>query len=338
MAIRYTDLDITSNGARDFVIRKRSPSILQLLLIFLGVLLTAISITLTIADKMALIMILFILIGVVGWYVLIQIQRSRDLLLATEFQNALFASALGINNKFCMIIRRNGNIVYLDRSFQDMFPDFLRQSRRSIDVLLEQGRVSREDGEKIYSAIERGVYEKVIFDIRGSGNGLHRVVMSIEPILRPSGFILLRGREFVESRAADEADASRQALNKSTITLFSHVMDTMNMGVYMTGPTGNLIYANPVLEQWLGYRDGEIGSNNLALQDLVPHGSNRPEAIEPGNFEGEVMLQKKNGGMMKAFINQKIIRDEQNKVMGCTALVHHIADQGQAASVKKKLW
>ena len=43
-------------------------------------------------------------------YAEIQLQRSRDMVLSTEFQNALFASALGINNKFCLIIKRDGNI------------------------------------------------------------------------------------------------------------------------------------------------------------------------------------------------------------------------------------
>jgi two-component system, cell cycle sensor histidine kinase and response regulator CckA len=338
MAIRYTDLDIATSGARDFVIRKRSPTLLQLFIIFLSVLLIAISVTLTVADKLALIMIMFVTVASVGWYVIIQIQRSRDMVLATEFQNSLFASALGINNKFCIIIRRDGNIVYLDRSFQDMFPDFLKQSRRSIDILLEQGKVSRPDSEKIYSAIERGVYEKVIFDIRGSGNVYHKIVMSIEPILRPSGFILLRGREFVEARSNEDLPATTRSalLNKGNITLFSYVMDTMHMGVYMAGPAGNIIHANPVLEQWLEYNDGEITLSNLSLQDIISQGGNRAESIEPENYEGEVTLQKKTGGTMKAFINQKVIRDENNKVMGCTALVHNFVEQGP--NVKKKLW
>ena len=119
------------------------------------------------------------LMGAVGWYVIVLLQRSRDLVMTTEFQNALFASALGINNKFCLIINRDGNIVYLDRSFQEMFPDFLKQPRRTIDILLEYGRVSGEEGKKIYAVIERGVYGKVVFDIRGSDGMFYKIVMSV---------------------------------------------------------------------------------------------------------------------------------------------------------------
>lgn len=339
MAIRYTDLDLDTSGARDFVIRKRTPTVVQLAILFAVTLFLSIILISTISNKSLLVLLLLAFIGGSGWYVVVSMQHSRDLLMATEFQNALFASALGLHNKFCMIIRRNGNIIYLDRLFQDMFPDFMRQQTRSIDALLEQGRVSQSDSEKIYSAIERGVYEKVIFDIRGGDSRFTKVVMSIEPILRPSGFILLRGREFIETRkagggAAGTASASN-LMSKSSITLFSHVMDTMNMGVYMTGPTGSLIYVNPVLEQWLGFNEGEIAGGNLSLQDIIHQGGTRADAIEPGDYEGEIMLQKKTGAMMKSFVNQKIIRDESGKILGCTALVHHFTEQGGG---KNKPW
>lgn len=338
MSVRYTDLDAGSNGARDFVIRKRTPTISQLAVIFLSGLLIAVSIVFTISDKAMLISILAILAISIGWYATLQVQRNRDLLLATEFQNALFASALGLNNKFCMIIRPDGNIVYLDRSFQEMFPDFLRQSRRTVDMLLETGKVSKEERLKISAAIEKGVYEKIVFNIRGAGNQFYHMIMSIEPILRPKGFILLRGREFIDTRSdeaiPEDSHSITSLLNKSSITLFSHVMDTMNMGVYMTGPEGSIVYANPVLEQWLNFREGEITSSSLSLQDIIYQGSGRAETIEPDNFEGEVKLQKKTGGLMNCFINQKIIRDEHGKVMGCTALVHNYSQN--VADVKKK--
>lgn len=331
-----------NGSARDFVIRRRTPTMPQLGIIFLSGMLIAGGIILTISSKLALILTLAVLAIAIGWYVMLQIQRSRDLLLATEFQNALFASALGLNNRFCLIIRRDGSIVYLDRSFQDMFPDFLRQSRRTVDMLLETGKVSKEESTRIFAAIDEGVYEKVVFEIRSAGGQFKKIVMSIEPILRPSGFILLRGREFIEARSADGTAADRDLtglFNRSSITLFSHVMDTMNMGVYMTGPEGSIIYANPVLEHWLGYREGEITSTNLTLQDIIYKSGERAQAIQPDDYEGEARLQNKTGGTMNCFINQKIIRDEHGKAIGCTALVHNFSHGvSNAGNLKKKSW
>lgn len=338
MPIRYNDLDKQTSGVQDFVLRKRTPTIAQLAALFIGALVVGVCVAITVTEPLALIAIIVIMLGAVGWYAIVQIQRNRDLVLTTEFQNALFASALGINNKFCLIIKRDGNIIYLDRAFQDMFPGFVNTSRRTIDVLLDHAKVSQEDSAKIFTAVERGIYDKVVFNVRDANGLFHRIIMSIEPILRPSGFILLRGREYIEHRSDGVlADAgSAVPVNKPTITLFSHVIDNMNMGVYMASPAGHIIYASPLLEEWLGFKDGEIVASNLLLQDIVYTGAHRSAAIEPVNYEGNATLQKKDGGMIKVFINQKTISDEQGKVLGCTAIVHNVGDA--AIDVKKKLW
>lgn len=336
MQARYTDVDNSKNGALDFVLRKRKPSVAYILSLFVIVLAMLLSVTMLTADRIMLITLVIVTVIATGWYMFLQLQRTHDLLLASEFQNALFASALGINNKFCMIMKHDGNIVYLDRSFQSMFPDFLKQSRRTLDILLEIGAVSRNDIEKIYAAVGRGIFEKVIFNIKGSNNDIHKIVMSVEPILRPSGFVLLRGREFVESRASTTAKQSNSPINRSTITLFSHVLDSMDIGVYMTDPTGVFVYINTILEEWLGFTEGEVSSNNLALNDVIYHNSKSTGNIVPDNFEGELMLQKKNGGFMKVFVNQKIIKDDSGKLLGCTAIVHNYAEN--STELKKKLW
>jgi len=339
MATRYTDLKPASGSKTDFVIRRRTPTLSQLLMIFTAAFVAAMSIMLTAVDKLALGIILVILLASLGSYVAVQLQRTRDLVLTTEFQNALLASALGIQNKFCLIIRQDGNIVYLDRSFQELFPDFFKQPHRTVGMLVNYGKLSQEESKKIFAAIDRNTYDKVVFTIRDFKGDFHKIVMSIEPILRPSGFILLRGREYIDERSTvkiDDLTTTASPLTKSTIALFSYVMDTMDMGVYMTDPSGNIIYANPILEHWLGFKEGEISASNLSLQDIIHHNADRTNVIQPGNYEGVITLQKKAGGFMQVFINQKIIRNDQQKTIGYTALVHNIINQG--AEEKKKLW
>lgn len=336
MSLRYTDQPTATNGSGDFVIRQRPPTIAQLCVIFFCALVVSVTISMAIVNRELLIALLFIILGLAGLFVILQTQRNRDLLLTTEFQNALFASALGINNKFCLIIRRDGNVVYVDRSSQTLFPEFLKQPKRTIDTLLEQGRVIQEDRKKIAAAIEEGVYDKVIFNIRANGGEYLKIVMSIEPILRPRGFILLRGREFIEQRSEAES-AKSNMISKSSIALFSYVMDTLNTGVYMTDPSGSFIYVNPALEQWLSFEEGEITSSNLGLQDIVHGNGTYAELLKPNDYEGEVVLQKRVGGLIKCFINQKVIRDDQGKAIGCTALIHLLTNT-QSEEAKKKLW
>jgi two-component system cell cycle sensor histidine kinase/response regulator CckA len=342
MANRYTD-KLIKGDTRDFVPRDRKPTVFELTLIFLFALGLSVTLPVFLFDKMTLVFWLCLLLALAGWYVILELTRSRDLVLATEFQNALFASALGFNNKFCLIIKREGNIVYMDNGFQKMFPELIRERNVSVAGMLKHGKVGAMEKEKIFAALDRGVYDKVIFDITTAGGQFSKIVMSLEPIIRPSGFILLRARDFIErpnrEGAAGEPRVSASAnplLSKSSITLFAYVMDRMNTGVYMTDATGLIIYANRLVEQWLAFRESEIINTNLTLKDIVHQGSSDPGAISPESFEGEVNLRKKEGGLIKTFINQKVILGEDGRLLGSVALVNNIVDK--EPSTKKALW
>jgi len=328
---RYFDLRSNASGAAggvpDFAARKRYPAVVTLMMVMVVTLLICILLSLLVQNRTLLVAALFAIIGGAGWYATLAVQRSYDLLLATEFQNALFSSAIGINHKFCLIIKQDGMITYLDRAFQDMFPAFLRQPQRTLDVWLDHSKVTREDREEILASIERGGFSKVIFVVRTGHDEFHKIVMSVEPILRPHGFILLRGREFIEKRSSEGMDSAFQQfdmLNKSVVTLFSHVVGTMNMGMYMTGPLGNIIYTNSVLDQWLGFADGEIISCGLSLKDII-HPDSGPHAVAIENREMPIMLQAKHGGKVTSFLSQRVIRDDHGKITGCSALLHDAA-------------
>lgn len=343
MAIRYTDSIANKEAVSDFTPRDRKPTVLTLMLIFIFALALSIVLPLIILDKMALVFWLCLMLTLAGWYVIVEITRSRDLILATEFQNALFASALGFNNKFCLIIKREGSIVYMDNGFQKMFPELVRERNVTIAGMLKHGKVGMVEREKVFSALDHGVYDKIIFDIRSSDNSVTKIVMSLEPIIRPSGFILLRAREFVEQRSREGVPSEPKVQNtgnplltKSSITLFAYIMDRMNTGVYMTDPTGMIIYANRLVEQWLAYRESEIINTNLTLKEIVHQSSSDQGTISPGNFEGEVTLRKKEGGLINAFINQKVILSDDGKMLGCVALINNIAEKDP--TVKKALW
>lgn len=186
----------------DFVVRKRNHAAMQWLIICLSVIMVCLSITLMVADRLTITSTLFVIIGITCWYVSTQMKHNRDLLNATEFQNALFASALGLGHKFCMIVTRDGGVIYFDRPFQALFPEFMKQPARSFEIFLSLGQVGDGDKEKMLSAIKLGNYEKMSLNIRTSDNGMQRISVSIEPILRPSGYVLLRGSDEKLSMAA----------------------------------------------------------------------------------------------------------------------------------------
>jgi PAS domain-containing protein len=335
MGIRYSD---ASKEANEFVTRERSPSIMQLIMLFVSTFIISVTLSLAVADQTLLTIILMLILTSVGWYVILQIQRNRDLVLATEFQNALFTSALGSNNKFCIIIKHDGTLTYMDRAFHDMFFDFVKLPYRHIDALLKYGEVSQEECAKIYGAIEHNVNDSIVFTIRASDNKPHKIVMTVEPITRPSGYILMRARDFVEQRTsapnATPGTISAVKIDPAVIQLFSGVIGNAK-SAFIADPAGILLYVSPQLEVQLGYNSMEMLSRNFSIQDFVYVGGSKPDALALEDYEGDIIFQKKDGALIKGHIQQSLLKDKSGKLVGCTAI---FTDQESAASVKKNSW
>lgn len=339
MAIRYSDLKKKTDTRSDFVSRNYDPSVVKLVVMFFVALGVGIGIVAQLLKPFEMVVALTLCMGALGAYVIMNIQRTRDLVVATEFQNALFASSLSSGCRFSCIITREGSITYMDQGTQRMFADLLKERQMNLANLLKIGRVPNIEQDKILDIVVRGAPERVVCDMRGHDNRTHRVVLSIEPIARPSGFVLVRARDYVEGREGGAHGAAKATVNpllsKSTIGMFAHVMDRMGMGMYMTDLNGNLLYANPALEAWLGFGEGEVATGSFTLRDVL-HGVNPVEAMNPADFEGEHNLLKKKGGLVRAYINQKIVYGEGKKPLGCVAIITHIVESDP--EVKKSLW
>jgi PAS domain-containing protein len=322
-------IDLRAGSVPDFVARKRTPVLISLASIAgVGLLLSCIAVF-WVNDPFVRVFLLTLILGGVSFYSLFQVQRTHDLLMATEFQNALFSSAIGISHKFCVILKRDGTITYLDQAFQELFPNFIQQPHRHLDIWLEQSKVAREEREEISQALLRGGYSKIICVMRTASEGYYKLVLSVEPIVRPHGFMLLRGREFIDKRSANDAPEAFQKfdqLNRSFISLFSQVVNGMNMAVCMMGPVGNIIYANRVLEQWLGFTEGEIISCGFTFKDIMQVERDLGNLQEMEDKEIPIHLQMKHGGTLRVFLSQRVIRDESNKILGCVALMHSLSN------------
>jgi hypothetical protein len=189
MEKRSADALTKTTGSSDFVTRKRTPSLPQLFINCFAVLVVSLYIGYYVYDRLALTSLLFILGGGISWYVTKQVQLNRDLVQATEFQNALIASALGIGHKFCIIVQLDGTIFYLDRPFQSMFPEFTKQPNRALSTFLEHAEVAPADRDKILGVVAKGGTENMVIDMKKQ-----KIALMISPIPRPNGFILMIGK------------------------------------------------------------------------------------------------------------------------------------------------
>ncbi len=194
MQKRTAEALATGDLSNEFFIRDRGTNIKQLLVLTM-VTLSIGAATMTINEKLAVTSVVFILFGCISWYLTLDVRNNLDLVKATEFQNALFASTIGMNHDFTFIVTiSDHNIFYLDRPFQEAFPYFFKQKERSLNGFLEQAKVSSENQKTLHSLLEQNNSQNMVLDMEIEGN-TSKVALSIEPIPRPSGFIIVRGRK-----------------------------------------------------------------------------------------------------------------------------------------------
>lgn len=340
MAIRYSDSIKQIEKSSEFVRRKYKPSLIRLIITFFVVLAIGITITALLLSPLHFVMVMTVLMGGLGTYVIVEIQRGRDLVVATEYQNAMYASALIAGNRFTVIVTREGSVVYLDGGLRAMYPDIGNERHLSLSSLLKFSKIAPMDREKMLDVVQRGGAEKMLLEMRLQDNRVQPMVISLRPIAKPSGFMLLQGRDFVEERNGNRSrpanmEAANPLLSKTSISMFANIMDRMGTGLYMIDMNGFVLYANPTLEGWLHFGQGEISGGQYSLRDLVL-GVSAQDALHPGDFEGENSLLKKQGGTIKAYINQKIIYGDNQKQLGCVAIITNIVTGDPEQ--QKKLW
>jgi hypothetical protein len=121
-----------------------------------------------------------------------KLKRNKNYL---EFMNALFSSALGKGYKFCCIVKANGEVVFFNRPFQAVFPAFLAQESRSLETLLTLYNVPQDQREMLKSLIGSNSEGSFATTIREeSATSSLSLTFHVEPIERPTGFVLLRGK------------------------------------------------------------------------------------------------------------------------------------------------
>ena len=123
------------------------------------------------------------------------LERLKKTKEALEFMNALFSSALGKGYKCCFIVKNNGNIVFYNRPFQVLFPNYVAQDDRTLDALMTLSHISPEERGNFSAMVSTSNSGTVTATIRDNeGDEGTKLTFEIEPIERPTGFFLIRGK------------------------------------------------------------------------------------------------------------------------------------------------
>lgn len=139
--------------------------------------------------------VLAVVIGICFALVSNNLEKMKKIKGSLEFMNALFSSALGKNYQFCCIVKNTGDLVFFNRSFQDVFPAYISQPSRKLDTLLALYQIAPEQQEMLKSLVTNGTEGSFTTSLRAdSADNPRPMTFYVEPIERPTGFVLLRGK------------------------------------------------------------------------------------------------------------------------------------------------
>ena len=222
MSTRFLDKSFLRDIGNGFTPRRRGMPIAWITLIFFLVFIILMGAIATRAPEQLLALgsisaLLFIGLGV--WIAKVVDDYQRALLL-TEFQNALFAGAARQGNEFCVILKRDGSVAYVDPEFMRRFLPGTRQvlhmgalwnalnldetDRLALSESVLEGRPEMRDILLATDIEERHPFSLSLapIEIWNEREGERRLLLSIDPITRPSGYLLLRARRDVASHDA----------------------------------------------------------------------------------------------------------------------------------------
>jgi PAS domain S-box-containing protein len=318
--MRFNETEYASPGQLDFVPRERRSQIWKLLLA--SSIAIALIFVLALAPQTATGRLMgafgaMLVAGVLCFYTVYRKQQSLDLVMATEYQNMLFAQAVGLGSNFTLFVRRDGTIVYSDDGLSEIFPNARRGDSEALETVFEQGGVAKADRERILGAIYGGQSDRLVFPLHRGGEELE-YVLTVEPLPRPGGYSILRGRQYRGQRTGMQL--MPDVLRTTSADKLDHLLSTSPAALYVTDNFGRLEYVNPALEQLLGYHGGELLEARISIHRLFYklNGQPVPDDYTLADFAGDVLLQKKQGTLVNAVLQQSLMRDAENKVVGAT--------------------
>jgi two-component system cell cycle sensor histidine kinase/response regulator CckA len=326
MATRFSD-DLSNNtDGSDFIVRRRIPLALQIMLVFLIAFIAiyvSASITNNTDSKALFFFTLTLSIGTLTGLAVYFSARLRDLVMATEYQNAMLASAARLSTRFCLITKRDGSIVYIDPGFQKLFPHFMRSNDRNIETLLKGAGIQRDMVQKIFLMLQQGANDRALLAFKEDNGAPLNIMLSVDALPRPKGYFLLRGRDYVEKRTTESSPAQPEG----TAPLAS-ALNLLPDGLLVADGNGALTYVNRTLEEWLGFDTNEIFARPYKVGHVFyQYGGRDAGRLVIDDFEGDIVLQRKDSSLITMHIRQAAL----GKSAGISAVIT------QPDGVKKKV-
>ncbi|MBY0355662.1 MAG: PAS domain-containing protein [Rickettsiales bacterium] len=318
---RYFDVNNLQSATQDFVRRKRHGSVWRAFLMYLAILLIVLSYGFYRhyhSSDVILIILLTVAITTLILHALYSIQKSLDLIMAVEFQNALFTSALNLRMDFTIIMQRNGSVVYVDSGFRELFPEIRTIDDKVLDYLTTNLQMDERQKDKFFLALRNYDYEQLVVELFKGNGEYDKFMLYLSPIPRPQGFFMIQARKYVAMRNAADVTVAKPESDKS---YSKNVLDALPQPAYIISDSGILLDCNDRLAELLGYKDHQSCLSAVTqLSDVVFETSQLLKNRHPQNYEGSADFKTKDGGLRAINLQQYIMLDN-GKLAGALGLV-----------------
>lgn len=317
--MRFTESEYSTATRLDFVPRQRRGQIAQLVIAFIIAILLIFVFGFIAARHLAGYGV-FGAIGVItvlAIFVIMRKQQNLDLVMSTEYQNMLFAQAAALGSSFCIFARRDGTVVYSNDGLRKIFPDVAYGESHALETIFERGKVTQPERERVMAAVYSGKTERVILPITDSQGKTQDYILTIEPLERPGEFLVIRGREYRDTRAGTQI--LPESLRATTPEKIDFMLAKTPVAFFTTDEFGKFEYVNAAFEQMLGYGPGEIIASQLALSTVLYQLNNQPVSdYTVTDFRGDAMINRKQSDLANVRLQLSVMRDPSGKAYGAT--------------------
>lgn len=331
-SMRFSEADFESPGQLDFVPRERKNQVINdIIAFFIALVLLSALLFLShgvIRHTHATLATIAIVIGL-AVYVLTRKQQNLDLVMNTEYQNMLFSQASVLGFTFILFARRDGTIVYASEGLAELFPHVRFTESKALDAVFEEGSVNKTDRERLMNAIYASRKERLVFPIVSRDGTSKDYILTIEPIKRPTGYAIVRAREYYPSRTSVEK--LPDTLRTTSAERIDHLLASTMTAHYITDAFGKIEYANQALDSLLGYAPGELVAGKHSINALLYQLNSAPvpEDYTLGEFYGSAALKHKQGALVQVVLQQVLQREPMGKVLGSSGTI--MAQTGAAS-------
>ncbi|MCH2036990.1 MAG: response regulator [Rickettsiales bacterium] len=207
------------------------------------------------------------------FFMIVHIYNNREIIMAIEFQNALYSAAAATGVVFYMIIRPDGSIIHSNLSDMQPFQHLRKKGLRGVNALIESGGLVEKDQDALLdalvnnnsaimdfsmAAVQKKAMEAGQFFDNEPSNA--RVKLIVSPIERPEGYFIIRAVEHIDIGDGIE------------------VLEKLDIGCYITDHEGRFVYVNKVFATLLDEEKDDFIASGHKICDVMK--TNNINAIE----------------------------------------------------------